>query len=239
MLLDFFLQNQVKISTTEEQIISIEKARSKCQEFLSSQEQNSSFSHFMRDCSDFKKVPHFISDTEYQPIFGKNYQDISVQSAFQNDVFAIWTCAWNENWKEYLSCKTSSQISIRTGFFQQEWDIYASLLMGFQALTIYTTGLDHFQIQYLTEVGRDYGMAILFVVHNEIELRVVLETDAPYILVSSLHPKNFSHNPQPLIQLSPHIPKTMKAFLLGQTQHLSETTQLEEFGYKGILLPCY
>ena len=73
----------------------------------------------------------------------------------------------------------------RSGFFSQEYDIYTSVLKGFQGMFFsLTPDIDLWTLQYFIEIARDINFVLLPVVETERHLELIKETDTPYFMVS-------------------------------------------------------
>ncbi len=183
-----------------------------------------------------KIIPHYISSEEYTSLFHISPQIDFPEKEKISEIFAVFSSPLNEDWKEVMACKGDEQFAIRTGFYRDEFEIYQSILMGFQGLTIYVAGLDLFQIQYLTEIARDYLFSLFFVVHNKEELNLVLQTDAPYIVFSAYKSKNFSIHTSIFYNLSQFVPKTANLFALAPREVLKNIKNFENLGYSGLIV---
>ena len=237
MLLSFLIEQQAKLSLMQKELVVLSELKSQCEQFLFEQKKVPSFSSLLNLNNDLSILPHYVLDTDYYPIFHKKQQELSQnEDRALEKIFALFSSPLCDRWKEVLICKGDDQFALRTGFYQDEFDIYQSILMGFQGMTLYTEGLDVYQLQYLTEIARDYSFSLFFVIHNKQELDCVLETDAPYFILSSFDKKNFSKNNTPLYHLSPFVPKTASLFAMGPTDLIKEKKELALLGFSGLIL---
>ncbi|MES2613843.1 MAG: hypothetical protein V4591_00340 [Bdellovibrionota bacterium] len=230
MLLEFFLAQQEKITQLQLATQSVDEIKIQCEKITTYKK--NTFSQFLQVSNEIKLIPHRILDEDYAKLFMKN------SDTFLDDslLFAIFTSPLNDSWKEILACKAEDSFAIRTGFYRNEFDIYQSILFGFQGLTIFVSGLDVFQIQYLTEVAREYAFSLFFVVHDKKELNLVLETDAPYIVFSAFEKKNFSKNTSFLYNLSQFVPKSANLFALAPWEVTKDKKILQELGFCGLIV---
>lgn len=143
----------------------------------------------------------------------------------------------NYSWKDFITRKNENIFTFRTGFFNHEYELYDSILLGFDGIFIYCQDLDKYKIQYLVEIGRDFHFPIIFIVHNKYELQTLLETDAPYLAISGYSALNFSFETSVFFQLASLVPKT--ANLMAWATKIEESKQLlHKNGYKIIFEAC-
>ena len=231
MLLKFLLEQQKKLVENQKQTLPLENIMSQCEPYLSNQN-NNKFLHLLTESN---TILHHVLDEEYFNLWKVKSKDgeINVQN---EKIFALFTSPLNENWKEIMATKGDYQFAIRTGFFQDEYEIYHSILMGFQGLSIYVLGLDVYQVQYLTEIAREYSFSLFFIVHNKDELNIVLQTDAPYIVFSSYEAKNFDLNVSFLYKLSQFVPKSANLFAIGNEELVKNKSKLLNLRYSGFFI---
>ena len=120
---------------------------------------------------------------------------------------------------------------LRTGFLSSEFEVHESVLMGFRGIVLYATLLDEFQIQFLTEVCRDFKTCLVWAVDSEETLKRVLKTDAPYLSIAALPNEKGERNLSFLQKMIPKIPNTCPrvAVLPGAKPH--EVSYAQAAGY--------
>ena len=253
-MIDFLLESQAKMTIAQKQVCLLDEIKEECLNLIANKKNKSSFSQIIETQDKLKIIPHYIPDEEYAFLFKENKKKSSILSSSHlsspglqmsspgltggsiENVFALFTSPLNQNWQEAMTCQGDEQFAIRTGFYQDEFDIYQSILMGFQGLTIYVSGLDVFQLQYLTEVARDYSFSLFFVLHNKQELNLILQTDAPYLVFSVFQKKDFSIQNSLLYNLSQFVPKSANLFALATQDVLKDKKSLVEMGYCGVII---
>lgn len=236
-MLEFFLSQQEKITRIQKNSHSIDELKEQCEKIILSKNFQSHLPQILDENKELNLIPHFIPDEDYCHLFQNKKSPFNTEKEkLSEKIFALFSSPLSDNWKEIMARKGDGYFALRTGFYQDEYEIYKSILMGFQGLTIYVTGLDCFQIQYLTEVARDFSFSILFVVHNKDELKLVLETDAPYLLFSTFEKKNFSIKSCILYNLSQFVPKTASLFAMSSCHILQDKKILSELGYRGLIV---
>ena len=97
---------------------------------------------------------------------------------------------------------------LRNGFFQSEFDVLESAALGYDGICIHAQGLDHYEIQYLTELCRDFRLSLVVWVDSEETVDTALQTDAPYLGINAMHAEDFSDNTIQLTRLAQRIPST-------------------------------
>jgi hypothetical protein len=234
MTLNFLLSQQNKISVLLKECESIENIKLICEEKFSHSAQLRSCLFKNKLTESFLVINHFIPDKDYHFLFQTTQEEKFIQN-LSDSFLAILTSTLSNSWQDIISRLSDHQFAIRTGFYQDEFEIYNTLLMGFHGMTIYIDGLDIFQIQYLTEIARDYFVTLFFVVHDKYELNLVLETDAPNIVFSTYNKKNFSFNQSILYNLSQFVPTTANLFALGPKYILNDKSNLIELGFNGAI----
>ena len=133
-----------------------------------------------------------------------------------------WSASEEPFLLEYAALlKSRNALFLRTGFLSSEFEIHESVLMGFRGVALQAALLDEFQIQFLTEVGRDYKTCLVWAVESEETLKRVLKTDAPYLGIVALPNEKGERNLGLLQRLAPKIPNTCLkiAFLPGAKAH--------------------
>lgn len=175
-------------------------------------------------------IPNMVLDNSFSTLFNSN-ENLSSNN-INDDLYCLFTSPLSDSWKEILLFKPENSFIFRSGFYSQEYEIYDSILNGFDGLFIFCNDQDKYEIQLLTEIARDYLFTLIFVVSNKKQLNTVLETDAPYIAISSLNPITLKQEIQNLIQLANLVPKT--ATLMAWTKKIdkNEKKLLSQLGYE-------
>lgn len=237
MLLNFLIESQKNITQQEKELQPIEDLKIQCDKIISNKKFIPALPQILAASTEERIIRHHILDPEYFNLFHcMKERKFFQQEKISDNIFALFTSPLDESWKESMACLGDEQFAIRTGFFQDEYEIFKSILMGFHALTIYVTGLDYFQIQYLTEIARDYLFSLFFVIHSKEELNTILETDAPYFVFSTYQKKNFTVNPSLLYNLSQFVPRTANLFALGPSNLVKNKNELADLGYCGLIV---
>jgi indole-3-glycerol phosphate synthase len=134
---------------------------------------------------------------------------------------------YDDKEKGQIFIKASQEFPIRSGFFQEEYNIYESFLLGYQGLFLYASTLDHYEIQYTQEIARDLQMLLFWVVETKEELSKVQKTDAPLILISLRRQPSLNQALQFLIRSYEKTPS--KKFMFC---HLFQFSHEEDFFIK-------
>ncbi len=182
------------------------------------------------DNENFHTISNYILDEQFTVLF--NSKQSPLISSISEDIYCLFTSPLNENWQEILFYKSDSSFIFRTGFYSQEYDIYDSILKGFDGLFIYCDKQDVYQIQLLTEIARDYNFTLIFLAQDKKQLNTILETDAPYIAISGINSASLKQENHNLVQLANLVPKTAK--LMAWTKKISpeEKKILHHLGYQ-------
>ena len=240
-ILGFFLDQQKKL--TELQIINcpLSDKRKLTDNYYLRNRTRVNFEHKLENLNknnflNISTIPHYIMDPDFCNIFHTKCEE--QENMQKEDIYCLFTSPLHENWQETISVKYEDSIILRSGFFNQEYEVYDSILNGFDGMFIYCQNLDKYQIQLLTETAREYHFTLIFIIHNKQELNVVLETDAPYIAISGFKSHNFEVDSTSLFQLANLIPKT--ANLMAWSHKLDENRKklLNNIGYKVIFESC-
>ncbi len=216
MLVDFFLEQQRKILELQQAEVTLEILKKSCQKLRSYNTRKISLLKSMAQGFSPVFFPCYICDEEFRVLFGISQHQkkevvlpTNVLSCVANtyeDMFALFASPLSEFWKSYLVQKRTGAYSIKFGFFQCEYSIYLALSEGFQAITLFTQGLDRYQIQYFTEVGRDAQIDVIFLVQTQQQMLEFLESDAPYMAFLAYEPSSFQVNHTLLSQCAHLIP---------------------------------
>lgn len=117
-----------------------------------------------------------------------------------------------KNHQEKSLAANHHRLLLRTGVLSHEFEIYESLLLGFGGLVMHAAHLDHFELQYHTEICRDLKMHLILLADSESTLEKILLTDAPYIGIWAYSALDFSSHWRVLQGLAPRIPSTCLKF---------------------------
>jgi Indole-3-glycerol phosphate synthase len=181
-------------------------------------------------------IPHYILDQDFCNLFQTKYKNH--ENIQKEDIYCLFTSPLHEEWLETISIKYEDSMILRTGFFNEEYEIYDSILHGFDGMFIYCQGLDKYKIQYLTETAREYHFTLIFIIHNKNELQTLLETDAPYLAISGFKAHNFELDTSVFFQLSNLIPKTANLMAWAGKLENDKKMLLNNIGYKVIFEVC-
>ena len=246
-ILSFFLEQQKKITNLKikecslfdkkrlaDNYFSRNKAKINFQQKLEQKLENSIFKK--KDNLSSVVIPHLIVDQEFCHLFQAKFE---IQKNIQKeDIYCIFTSPLSEEWIEVISIKYEDSLIFRTGFFEQEYEIYDSILHGFDGMFVYCQGLDKYKIQYLTETARQYNFTIVFIIHNKYELQTLLDTDAPYLAISGYKAHNFELDTSVFFQLSNLIPKSANLMAWAGKLKNDKKKLLNDIGYKVIFEVC-
>ncbi|KAB8031780.1 hypothetical protein [Fluviispira multicolorata] len=232
-MLDFFLSQQNNLTNLKEKNISLELIKEQCEINYFKKENLSSFSQAMKSSCKRKNIPHIILDQEFRTLFSAN-NNIKFD-AIEENIFSLFTSELSSHWKDLMICKSEESFVIRSGFYTNEYEIYESILFGFNGMMLYCKGLDKFKIQYFTEIGRDFHFSIFFIIQNKTELQTVLETDAPYFAISGFNPLSFSPDYNLLLNISNLIPKTAEIIAYIGKYEDDKIKILQDIGYEYII----
>lgn len=246
-ILNFFLEQQKKLTYLQMEKCSLSEKRTLVDHYILRNKLKLNFEHKMEQLhqqntlatqSHFNplSIPHYILDQDFCNLFHTKYKDH--ENIQKEEVYCLFTSPLHEEWRETISIKYEGSMIFRTGFFSEEYEIYDSILHGFNGLFLYCQGLDKYQIQYLTEIAREYHFTLIFLIHNKNELQALLETDAPYLAISGYKAHNFEFDPSIFFQLSNLVPQT--ASLMAWTGKLENVKKslLYQIGYQVIFEVC-
>jgi hypothetical protein len=245
--LHFFLEQQNKIIEFYLKEVSLSEKRNQAEIFYLRKKNLLSFEHQIEsffsheENSKIKKnqmiIPNVVLDQSFCDLFrvSQNFES----SPLLNEIYCLFSSPIDFSWKNKIAMKSENSFVFRTGFFNHEYAIYDSILLGFDGLFVYTKNLDHFKIQYLLEVGRDFHFPLIFIVQTKKELQTVLETDAPYFVISGYASLNSRKDLALLCQLSNLIPQN--SYLMAFCGHLEkkEKNLLHALGYYIIFQCCF
>ena len=236
-MLDFFIQNQAKISSFQKDLLDLEEIKEECLiKVRTKNKLNKLETYIDFSSSEIKLIPQLIPDPDFQKLYKINSFELQREKQ-DSSLTSLFSSPLCEKWKESLACKGDNDFLIRSGFYQDEIDIYESILLGFDGLTLYVSGLDIFQIQYLTEVARDYYFSVFFVIHTKAELDIVLKTDAPYFIFSCYEKKNFNIDMSFLYKTSQFVPKSASLFAMVPEEVLKNKSTFKDLGFCGLIYP--
>jgi hypothetical protein len=123
---------------------------------------------------------------------------------------------------------------VRSGFLSSEFDVLESAAFGFHGVTIHARHLDHFQIQYLTELCRDFKMSAVVVVDSEATLARVLETDAPYLGAWGYTARDLTRDFSIFDRLSRKFPSTCVSFAFYPNVTDSDRQLMQGLGFRAV-----
>ncbi|MBX9703924.1 MAG: hypothetical protein K2X39_07195 [Silvanigrellaceae bacterium] len=236
-LLDFFLTQQAKLDEIfkETNPDYLSELRSQAEKNIQTYEKRNNFNSLLQE-NQFEKnsfitIPHYILDQSFADFLG-----VKVEDTFDKEqIAALFTPIAKRIEKEpsFFFSKTNC-FFIHSGFFSSESDIYRSVAQNFKGMFLFANGKDHYELQLLTEIGRDFGISILFVASNLEEVNEILKTDAPYLVISAYHPKDFQTNlALPMTAIS-KVPNTCRCFCLAPPLLAKESEALKQLGFSGL-----
>ncbi|MGY3805270.1 hypothetical protein ACWNT8_14495 [Pigmentibacter ruber] len=232
-ILDFFIEQQKKITNLQKQQLSITEIRKKTDEYFKKNLIDTCFSLKIEqkiNTSSWVTIPNYINDEDFSKLFQTKRNLVELTPS--DDLFCLFTSPINFDWQQYIIQKSNNSLIFRTGFFTEEYEIYDSILQGFNGLIIYCNMQDVYEIQLLTEIAREYKFTLIFLIHNKKQLFTVLESDAPYIAISGVNSDNFKNNMQNLIQLSSFIPSSAKRIAWINNLEVKDKQILQQVGYE-------
>ncbi|WGL60583.1 hypothetical protein QEJ31_03075 [Pigmentibacter sp. JX0631] len=232
-ILQFFIEQQKKITNYQKHQLSIIDIRRKTEEYFNKNLIDTCFSLKIEqkiNSSSSITIPNFISDEDFSKLFQteRNFNAINTS----DDLFCLFTSPISLDWKEYLIHKSNNSLVFRTGFFTEEYEIYESIIHGFNGLILYCFSQDVYEIQLLTEIAREYKFTLIFLIHDKNQLFTVLESDAPYFAISGINSCNFKNNIQNLIKLISFIPSSAKKIAWINKLEKKEKQILQQVGYE-------
>jgi hypothetical protein len=240
-ILEFFLNQQKKLTELQLNDCNLSDKKKLTDNYFLRNQIKVNFEHKLeqinkKNSSQTSIIPHYILDPEFCTLFHlKQEQQENIQ---KEEMYCLFTSPLHEEWIETISIKYEDSMILRSGFFNQEYEIYDSILNGFDGMFIYCQGLDKYQIQLLTETAREYHFTLIFILHNKNELNTILDTDAPYFAVSGFKANNFDIDLTLFIQLANHIPKTANLMAWAPKLDDNKKKLLGNFGYKVVFEVC-
>jgi hypothetical protein len=120
---------------------------------------------------------------------------------------------------EFLSVVPSDMPCIRTGFLSTEFDVWESIALGFNGLCIHARHLDLFEIQFFTEICRDFKMSLVAIAESRETLSRIIESDCPYVGLWGYNVNTFAPDFAALSKMASKVPSTCLkvAFLSGDS----------------------
>ncbi|WP_338635425.1 hypothetical protein [Spirobacillus cienkowskii] len=236
-LLNFFIEQQKKLTQIQKLDFSLQLKKEQAESLITKNKLNFNFKLKIENLlqknefsQNFVTIPNYVTDSEFSSFF--NTKTISSDDILINEIYSLFTSPLQENCNDFLLYKNDDCMVFRSGFFSDEYDLYESMLLGFDGMVVYSYGMDKYKIQLLTEIARDYHFTLMFIVHNKQEIREVLETDAPYIAISGFNPKTFEVDFSHFVHLSQYIPKTTNLIAWSGYLDNSKKIFLKDIGYK-------
>lgn len=237
-LAHFLLEAQSRVTSLQERQYSLIEMRSRAEDFLKNVSQKLTAPLFFQSSVPSKlpmRICEFIMGKELQTLFrivGETEDEINLENFIKpknQDTSAIllppgywlrdqWSGCEESFLQSYATAiAAGNSFLFRTGFLSSEFEIYESLLLGFRGISMHATTLDEFQIQFLTEVCRDFKMCLIWLVEDKEVLNRVLKTDAPYLAIFLAPDEKGERNLTVLRALAPKIPNSCPkiAFLPG------------------------
>lgn len=240
-ILNFFLEQQKKLTHLQMNECSLYNKKKLADNYFLRNKFKLNFNHKIEQKQEKKIlnslfIPHYILDQDFCNLFHTKHK--VHENIQKEDIYCLFTSPLNEDWLETISIKYEDSMILRTGFFNEEYEIYDSILHGFDGMFIYCQGLDKYKIQYLTETAREYHFTLIFIIHNKNELQTLLETDAPYLAISSYKANNFELDISIFFQLSNLIPKTANLMAWSGKLEDDKKLLLNSIGYKVVFEVC-
>ena len=228
--MQFFIEQQKKITNLQKHHLSITDIRKKTDECFNKNLIDTSFSFKIEqkiNTSSSITIPNYISDEDFSNLFQTERDFNAINTS--EDLFCLFTSPISIEWKEY---KSNNSFVFRSGFYTEEYEIYESIIQGFNGLVLYCYSHDVYEIQLLTEIAREYKFTLIFLIHDKKQLFTVLESDAPYIAVSGINSNNFKNDIQNLIKLVSFIPSTARKIAWINKLDPKEKVILQQVGYE-------
>ena len=228
-LLKFFLQTQEKITVFKEKKISLQEIKSHALKLSENNRQSSLNlkSALIKGSSEF--IYEEILDEDYKKLFKTYKNSSSISSKGPSLIFPNLTSSQNclANKK-----KNDASFYIKHGFFSQEYEIYEAIREEFDAITLYVKQLDHFKIQYFTEIGRDYQISISFIIIDKSDLEKAVKTDCPYLMIFTLEEKTFKEKTHEILDLMSQIPSSFLTSIYSPSIKAPLSHELKKLGAK-------
>ena len=171
-----------------------------------------------------------LGHLEEEPLLPSAEQQIPLHALHLNPADVA---TWDPPTVRQALLRYPNAVHIRISYCSTEYDIYETYLSGFSATTLWLKDLDVYRLQYLAEMAKEVGLAVLPVVTPSDDMTMILETDIPYVLlyVAPQDPNGFSH----LMEGLTRIPRNMVPLALGAPLKESSLNSLVSFGLKGYL----
>jgi len=99
--------------------------------------------------------------------------------------FASESTHGHEDLRRRVRNETSQPI-IHNELVLDEYQIHEARALGADAVILHAAIVDHAEIQYFTEICRDYGMAALILIANKADLDKVMATDIELLIFDGL-----------------------------------------------------
>jgi indole-3-glycerol phosphate synthase len=133
------------------------------------------------------------------------------------------------NFRKELSLK----YIFRSGFLFDEAEVYETAAMGFDGALLHVGFLDVHKIQLFTEIGRELGIYTVWVCGDENEVSKVLETDSPYIGISTRFHVELKNETKAIQELTALLPRNVSPWVLLSELSASRLNFVtsEGFGY--------
>lgn len=198
---------------------------------------NYNLSHYL-PAQSFTQIPHFVENENFISLFHtKSEPQLQefVHVSANKKIAAYFHIEKNENLERAILLNACDFMSIRTGFFTHERDIFETISLGFRAMTMHTQFLDPFLLQYYTEIGRDLKINIIFVANNKTELDKILETDAPYVLLWPHCEHSFAPQWPKLIEMASSLPRSCIGLTVYPKLTAIQCDELLKYGIRGSL----
>lgn len=232
-ILKFLLEQQNNINSIFYKNQNVFDLREKCEHHLSLKKRNHLFSNYfknIKETDEIKIINNYIFDKNYLNLIDSK-EKAPIESNLEC-IFGLFTSQLCKKWQEHLILKGDNYFAIRTGFFSNELDIYDSILNNFDGIALFVSGKDSYQIQYLTEIGRDFSFPIIFIAQNKQEVLSILNTDAPYFAIFGFEQENLSPNLKQVLSLYNLFPKTTYPIAFTNNVNKEKVTVLKNLGYK-------
>ena len=124
-------------------------------------------------------------------VIRQDFEPVSIARAYESAGASAISVLTDEKFfkgsLDYLTAvkKAVSLPVLRKDFLIDDYQVYEARAAGADAVLLIAAALDKDQMSRLLEVGRTLGMQCLVEVHNEQEMRAVLETDAQIIGINN------------------------------------------------------
>lgn len=138
---------------------------------------------------------------------------------------------------DLIRARSITQLPIlRKDFTLLRSDVYQAKLIGADAVLLIVKALSRKQLVEFSKLASDLGLESLVEIHDEAELEIALDIDAPLIGVNRRNLETFQIDKGLGLKLRDKIPKDKVVIIESGFDSIDEILEIKGLGYNGVLV---